>query len=137
MGTMHSRSIERRRTARVKLCVDLIVHEERDSHGKFRAEARTLTVCEHGGMLVMSPEVSIGQRLILVNINSEQKAGCKVVSVKPSHDGKRSVAFEFTSAQISFWRMYFPKAVAKPIRRVGPELLEPVANDQENTINRI
>lgn len=129
MGTMHSRSIERRRTARVALSVDLIVHGERNNNGKFRAEARTLSVCEHGGMMVLGPEVTIGQKLILINMNNGQKAGCKVVSAKPAHDGKRSVAFEFTPAPISFWRMSFPKARAKPIRRAMPALLEPVPND--------
>lgn len=129
MGTVHSRSIERRRTARVALCVDLIVHGERASNEKFRAEARTLSVCEHGGMMVMAQEVTIGQKLILVSMNNGQKAECKVVSAKSTNDGKRSVAFEFTSAQISFWKMCFPKAGAKPIRRTVQVLLEPVPND--------
>ena len=129
MGTGHFRSIERRRTARVALCVDLIVHGEGDSKGKFRVEARTLSVCEHGGMMVMDPDVTIGQKLILVNMNNGLKTGCKVVSAKPVHDGKRSVAFEFTSAPISFWRMCFPKAGAKPIRRTVPALLQPVPDN--------
>jgi hypothetical protein len=129
MATVHSRSIERRRTARVTLCVDLIVHGETESKGKFRAEARTLSVCEHGGLMVLEPEATIGQKLLLINMNNGQKAGCKVVSAKPAHDGRRNVAFEFTSAQITFWRMCFPKAGAKPIRRAVSMLLEPIPND--------
>jgi hypothetical protein len=135
MGTVHSRSIERRRTARVTLCVDLIVHGETDGNEKFRAEARTLRVCEHGGMMVLEPEVTIGQKLLLVNMNNGQKAGCKVVSAKHAHDGKRNVAFEFTSAQVSFWRMYFPKAGAKPIRRAAPTLVESIPSDEGSTIS--
>ena len=117
MGTQHFRSIERRRTARVAWCVDLIVHGETESSGKFKAEARTLSVSRHGGMMALEPEVRIGQKLMLINVNSGQKAECKVVSAKPVRDGKRNVAFEFVSAEINFWKMYFPVAGTKPIRR--------------------
>ena len=117
MGTQHFRSIERRRTARVALCVDVIVHGETESSGKFKVEARTLSVSRHGGMLALEPEVRIGQKLMLINVNSGQKAECKVVSAKPVRDGKRNVAFEFVSAEINFWKMYFPVAGTKPIRR--------------------
>ena len=117
MGTQHFRSIERRRTARVALCVDLIVHGDTESSGKFKVEARTLSVSRHGGMMALEPEVRIGQKLMLINVNSGQKAECKVVSAKPVRDGKRNVAFEFVSAEINFWKMYFPVAGTKPIRR--------------------
>ena len=117
MGTQHFRSIERRRTARVTLCVDLIVHGEKENSGKFKAEGRTLSVSRHGGMLALEPEVRIGQKLMLINANSGQKAECKVVSAKPVRDGKRNVAFEFVSAEINFWKMHFPVAGTKPIRR--------------------
>jgi c-di-GMP-binding flagellar brake protein YcgR len=126
MGTQHFRSIERRRTARVALCVDLIVHGETESSGKLKAEARTLSVSRHGGMMALEPEVRIGQKLTLINVNSGQKAECKVVSAKPVRDGKRNVAFEFMSAEINFWKMYFPVAGTKPIRRTVQAVLGPV-----------
>lgn len=126
MGTQHFRSIERRRTARVVLCVDLIVHGETESSGKPKAEARTLSVSRHGGVMALEPEVRIGQKLMLINVNSGQKAECKVVSAKPVRDGKRNVAFEFVSAEINFWKMYFPVAGTKPIRRTVQAVLGPV-----------
>ena len=126
MGTQHFRSIERRRTARVGLCVDLIVHGETENSGKLKVEARTLSVSRHGGMMALEPEVRIGQKLMLINVNSGQKAECKVVSAKPARDGKRNVAFEFVSTEINFWKMYFPVAGTKPIRRSGQALFGPV-----------
>lgn len=126
MGTQHFRSIERRRTARVTLCVDLIVHGETENSGKFKAEARTLSVSRHGGMMTLEPEVRIAQKLMLINVNSGQKAECKVVSVKPVRDGKRNVAFEFVLAEINFWKMCFPVAGTKPIRRSVQALFGPV-----------
>ncbi len=117
MGTLHFRSIERRRTSRVALCVDLIVHGETQSNGKFRVEAKTVSVSRHGGMMALEPEVRVGQKLMLMNMNAGQKAECRVVAAKPGGDGKRNVAFEFMSIEINFWKMCFPTAGTKPIRR--------------------
>ena len=126
MGTLHFRRIERRRTSRVALCVDLIVHGETESNGKFKAEARTLSVSGHGGMMVLEQEVTIGQKLILINANSAQMAECMVVASRPVRDGKRNVAFEFTSTEINFWKMCFPTAGAKPLRRAVQAALRPI-----------
>ena len=67
--------------------------------------------------MVLDPEVTIGQKLMLTNMNSGQKAECTVVSLRIARDGKKNVAFEFTLAEINFWKMCFPPAGAKPIRR--------------------
>jgi len=126
MGTLHFRRIERRRTARVALCVDLIVHGETENNRMFKAEARTLSVSGHGGMMVLDSEVTTGQKLMLINMNSGQKAECRVVSAKTTRDGKRNVAFEFTSAELNFWKMCFPAAGAKPVRRALPKRFESI-----------
>jgi len=68
-------------------------------------------------MMVLDPEVTIGQKLMLTNMNSGQKAECTVVSLRIARDGKKDVAFEFALSQINFWKMCFPPAGAKPIRR--------------------
>ena len=117
MSIVHFRRIERRRTARVALCVDLVVHGETDGNGTFKADARTISVSKHGGMMVLEPEVFLGQTLLLVNPNAAQKAECRVVSTKLTREGKRSVAFEFTSEEVNFWKMFFPAAGTKPARR--------------------
>lgn len=108
------------------MCVDLMVHGETESSGKFKAEARTLSVSRHGGMMALEPEVRIGQKLMLINRNSGQKTECKVVSAKPVRDGKRNVAFEFMSDEINFWKMHFPVAGTKPIRRTVQALFASV-----------
>ncbi len=130
MGTLHFRRIERRRTARVALCVDLIVHGDSESTGKFRVEANTVSVSLHGGMMVLEPEVTIGQKLVLINTNSGQKAECKVVAAKPGRDGKRHVAFEFSSTEINFWKMCFPAAGTKPMRRTMKVMFGSVATTE-------
>ena len=126
MALVHFRRIERRRTARVALSVDLIVHGETATNGAFKAEARTISVSKHGGMMVLEPEVAIGQKLLLVNASAGLKSECTVVSAKLSRDGKRNVAFEFTSAEVNFWKMWFPAAGAKPMRRAVQASFHPL-----------
>jgi len=126
MGIVHFRRIERRRTARVALCVDLMVHGETENNGAFQAEARTLSVSKHGGMMVLDPEVTIGQKLTLINTHAGLQAECKVVSTKLMRDGKRNVAFEFTSVEVNFWKMWFPAAGAKPMRRAAQAAFRPL-----------
>ena len=98
MGVLHFRRVERRRTARVALCVELIVQGSTENNRTFKVETRTISVSRHGGMMVMDTEVAMGQKLTLTNMNSGQKTECQVVAVKSTRDGKRHIAFEFTSA---------------------------------------
>lgn len=126
MGILHFRRIERRRTARVALCVDLTVHGETENNCAFEVAARTLSVSGHGGMMVLEPEVTVGQKLVLNNVNAGQKVECKVVSTKRARDGKKHVAFEFTSDELNFWKMWFPAAGAKPARRTPQASFTPL-----------
>lgn len=108
------------------MCVDLIVHGETENHGAFKVDARTLSVSGHGGMMVLEQEVTLGQKLTLINTNAGLKVNCKVVSTKLTRDGKRNVAFEFASADVNFWKMWFPAAGAKPARRTAPSSFAPL-----------
>jgi len=120
MSTLHFRRVERRRTARVAVFADLTIQGFTDSNEKFKVQTRSLSVNGHGGLTVLDVPVSVGQTLFLVNENSRQKAECKVVSLRPGDDGKTIVAFEFTSPHVNFWKVFFPPAGAKPLRRSLP-----------------
>jgi c-di-GMP-binding flagellar brake protein YcgR len=120
MSTLHFRRVERRRTARVAVFADLTIQGLTDSNEKFKVQTRSLSVNGHGGLTVLDVPVSVGQTLFLVNENSRQKAECKVVSLRPGDDGKTIVAFEFTSPHANFWKVFFPAAGAKPLRRSQP-----------------
>ena len=53
-------------------------------------------------MIVMDSEVAIGQKLMLINMNSGQKAECQVVATRVPRDGKKHIEFEFTLAELNF-----------------------------------
>lgn len=120
MSTLHFRRIERRRTARVAVFVDLTVQGFNQSNEKFKIQTRSLCVSGHGGLTVLDAAVTVGQKLFLVNEISRQKAECKVVSVRSGGDGKNVVAFEFASPQPNFWKMTFPPSGTRPLRRTLP-----------------
>lgn len=120
MSTLHFRRVERRRTPRVSVFADLIVHGISEQNQKFKIRTRSLSVSGHGGVTVLDVPVSVGQALFLVNDNSSEKAECKVVSVRPGGHGKFIVAFEFKAAPANFWKMSFPSAGARLLRRSLP-----------------
>lgn len=128
MPTLHFRRGERRRTARVSVFADLTVQGIDEQKEKFKVRTRSLSVSGHGGLTVLDVPVSVGQTLILVNDHSKQKAECRVVSVRSGGNGKTIVAFEFLAPPANFWKMSFPPAGAKTLRRSAPvEALSPAA----------
>jgi c-di-GMP-binding flagellar brake protein YcgR len=120
MSTFHFRRIERRRTARIAVFVDLTVQGFNENNEKFKIQTRSLSVSGHGGLTVLDAAVTVGQKLFLVNEISKQKAECKVVSLRAGSDGKNVVAFEFATPQPNFWKMTFPASGTKPFRRSLP-----------------
>jgi len=120
MATIHFRRVDRRRTPRVALFVDLIVQGVTQDNENFRSRTRSHSVSGHGGSMMLERTVTVGQTLLLTNDFSGQKAECRVVAVRTGRDGRISVAFEFTSTQVNFWKMHFPSAGIKPLRKVVP-----------------
>lgn len=120
MSTLHFRRVERRRTTRVTVFADLVVQGISGENQKFKIRTRSLSVSGHGGLTVLDVPVSVGQTMFLVNDNSGEKAESKVVSVRPGGNGKFIVAFEFLAPPANFWKMSFPPAAARLLRRSLP-----------------
>lgn len=120
MSNLHFRRVERRRTARVSVFADLTVQGINEQNEKFKVHTRSLSVSGHGGLTVLDVPVSVGQTLVIVNDNSRQKTECRVVSLRPGGNGKTIVAFEFLAPPANFWKMSFPPAGAKSLRRSVP-----------------
>jgi c-di-GMP-binding flagellar brake protein YcgR len=120
MSTLNFRRIERRRTTRVAVFADLTVQGINEQNEKFKVQTRSLSVSGHGGLTVLDVPVSVGQTLVIVNDNSRQKTECRVVSLRPGGNGKTIVAFEFLAPPANFWKMSFPPAGAKTLRRSVP-----------------
>ena len=120
MSILHFRRVERRRTPRIALFVNVIIQGFDEENEKFKIETHTHSVSGHGGMMILETAVVLGQKLLITNEKSGQKTECKVVSVKTEADGKHRVAFEFIAPSANFWKITFPDKGAKPLRRVLP-----------------
>src|ERR1700687_2915399 len=122
MALLHFRSKERRRTARVTLCMHVRVQGEGGPRERFRFRTHTVTVSGHGGVVVMAELLAVGQIFEVTNDFNGKKATAKIVSVHKKRDGEGRLhgAFEFVEGGERFWSMAFPVAGAKPLRRLVP-----------------
>jgi hypothetical protein len=118
MAIMHCRSIERRRTARAVVSIQMEVRGVSESDLPFKFLTRTVSVSQHGGVILLEAPLPVGQKFEMVNQFNDRKATCRVVSVRVGKDGKLHGAFELHSPDGNFWSMSFPAAGARPMKRV-------------------
>jgi hypothetical protein len=118
MAIMHCRSIERRRTARAVVSIQMEVRGVSESNVPFKFSTRTISVSQHGGVILLEAPLPVGQKFDLVNEFNNRKANCRIVSVRLNKDGKLHGAFELHCPEGNFWSMSFPAAGARPMKRV-------------------
>ncbi len=85
-----------RRSERVLLAAPVLVYGWAADNSAFHDVAPVLSLNAHGGVLALTAAVQRGQRLLLMNSETQEDRECRVVYVGPESCGKRKVAFEFT-----------------------------------------
>jgi hypothetical protein len=118
MAIMHCRSIERRRTARAVVSIQMEATGVSESNEPFKFSTRTVSVSQHGGVILLEAPLPVGHKFGLLNEFNNKKATCRIVSVRMSKDGKIHGAFELYCPEGNFWSMAFPAAGARPMKRV-------------------
>jgi hypothetical protein len=108
--TSQSNPQNRRRSERVMLQMKITVIAEDVHHNPRQAEALTLVVNAHGGLLKMKLDVHIGQPMRLVNPQNGREQDCRVVRIDETGTEFLSVAFEFDQPNPKFWPVVFPPA---------------------------
>jgi hypothetical protein len=108
--TSQSNPQNRRRSERVMLQMKITVIAEDVHHNPRQAEALTLVVNAHGGLLKMKLDVHIGQPMRLVNPQNGMEQDCRVVRIDETGTEFLSVAFEFDQPNRKFWPVVFPPA---------------------------
>jgi c-di-GMP-binding flagellar brake protein YcgR len=121
MSLLHFRRIERRRTARATMSMNLLVHGENAAGAKFRFWTKSISVSEYGGVVVLEAVLSVGQEFHIINEHNNKKAKAKVITIRGTRDGQHHASFEFTEGAEKFWSMTFPPAGAKALRRCAPK----------------
>ena len=118
MAIMHCRSIERRRTARAVVSIQMEVSGVSEGQQPFKFATRTISVSQHGGVILLDAPLPVGQKFEMVNEFNNRKATCRIVTVRVGKEGKLHGAFELHCPEGNFWSMSFPAAGARPMKRV-------------------
>jgi len=98
--------------------IDMRVSGVSETDIPFKFSTRTVSVSQHGGVILLEAPLPVGQQFQLVNEFNNRKAVCRVVSVRLGKDGKLHGAFELHCPEGNFWSMSFPAAGARPMKRV-------------------
>jgi hypothetical protein len=69
----------------------------------FREETFTVTVSAHGALLMLAAEVSLGQRVLLINQFTSAEREARIAYRGPNHAGLSQVAVEFSTPSPEFW----------------------------------
>jgi hypothetical protein len=72
-----------------------------------QAQALTLVVNAHGGLLETSLKLCPDQKLALASRESGKTAICRVLRVEEEYEGNYTVAFEFDHCNPQFWPVKF------------------------------
>lgn len=99
---------KRRRSQRVMLQVSVFIRAESPKGKRIQTQAFTVSVNAHGGLLESSYRMAAGQRITLVNPQTGEEVGCRVVRVERSSEECFATAFEFDERSPRFWPITFP-----------------------------
>jgi hypothetical protein len=92
-----------RRTQRVHIAMPVIVRGK-----NFTESTNTVTVNEHGCLLLLKHKVLGGESLSLVNSKTMEELPGKVVALGRVENSATHVAIKFTGHSPLFWRISFP-----------------------------
>ncbi len=105
-----SLSDEQRRSERFTVDVPLVIRGEAADRKRFQEERFTLIVNAHGALLTLETEVSLGQKLLLMNPTNWHECQAKVVYVETPSGGLTRVAVELDRPVPEFWQLSCPPA---------------------------
>jgi len=96
-----------RRSERVLLDIPVVVRGESGSR-TFQEATFTVTVNAHGALLMLEANVSLGQKLVVMNPKNLDEREAHVAYKGTVHAGLAQVAVEFSKPSPEFWQMDSP-----------------------------
>jgi hypothetical protein len=96
-----------RRSSRAFLCIKLIV-AGKDHRGKrYRQACQSLVVSEHGGLLCIPQELTMGADLVITSPFTQEEQECRVVFLGDESPKGWRVGVEFLTPAPRFWGREF------------------------------
>jgi hypothetical protein len=99
---------ERRRSERRILDLPLVVSGETTEQKAFREQTFTVSVNAHGALVVLAATVTLGQKLLLRNPDSEKETEARVAAFGSPYGGLAQVGVEFARPAPDFWAVEAP-----------------------------
>lgn len=107
--------VERRRTSRLPLKMPVFVYGRySDGNGNepFSENSETLNVSALGGLIPLAAKVTLAQKLILFNVESNAEMPCRVARTLRTATGETMIGVEFAQSSAHFWQTSEPGATA-------------------------
>jgi hypothetical protein len=98
----------RRRTQRLLLRIKVQVSGQNSTGQPFEEETSTSSASPHGASVLLAAPVTKGQRINLLNLNTNAKAECVVVHVGEREGDRLQVGVAFLVPNAKFWSAAFP-----------------------------
>ena len=99
---------ERRRSARLSTHVALIVCGQSATNQRFEEETSTLSINDHGALVALATELSLGQRVLLMNPQTWNEKAGRVTRLGAVDGGRTQVGIEFAEPAPGFWPLGAP-----------------------------
>src|ERR1700704_860508 len=103
MGNPSYSGPERRRSSRLAWDVGLVVRVESPKGVSWEEQTFTISVSNHGALVLLEGNVEVGQELTLVNPDNQREVAGKVVRIGEPHGGLRMIGLEFLQPSEEFW----------------------------------
>jgi hypothetical protein len=100
----------RRKSQRILMQVAVRVSGYDDLGSSFKEKTHTITISPHGGLMLLSAPVRIGQRLVLSNIQTRAVTECIAVHKGGRQGDGLEVGVQFRLPNPTFWGVGFPPA---------------------------
>ena len=98
----------RRRSQRVLMTIPVRVSGQSGPGLPFEEDTHTRAISAHGALLLVSTQVSRGQRLTLSNVQTKAALECVVAHIDRRQSNQPQVGVEFVLPNPMFWHVAFP-----------------------------
>ena len=104
----------RRQSQRILMRIAVRVSGYDQLGASLKENTHTLSISPLGALIVVSSPVRMGQRLVLLNIQTKASVECTIVHKAVHQEGGLEIGVQFTPPNATFWGVRFPPSDWSP-----------------------
>lgn len=109
-----------RQSSRVHIAIPVFIYGCEEQGDPFQEVTETVYISAGGGLIGLVAAVKKGQKLLLVNLRTEETIQCSVMNVHANKAGKLLVGVAFDQCSPRYWGLVFPPEGWDPADRKRP-----------------